>query len=605
MELKNKEIVSLKDSQARALVIEAINSHGFPQPSQMAIRKAVATCKGRYRHFLKNKSKLGNDNLLADFLEKPFRLPEKQERLQLECANKEPPLASSNSKFVNQSKDITIKSLGCEVNTLKKELDDSFTQKVKQQEGSNTILQENATLKRKLKYHEHANSERKKKRKLITGLEQKKKLHCQIQLSRYKKTNKSLQIKIDHMNIKQKENRAQKRRFQLQVTYYKELVNKLNTETKQLPAHHKEDSVKHEETLTKLTEGNRQLEKATLELQSENEWLRSLIDDNQELLTYCEGKYTPETQQCVYDLLSCHVATSQVGNVIKSVLKLAGKTPSHTPCKGTVINMNTQRLILAQKQLSEELPNKGHTCLLSDETTKFDKRIEGMHVSDDDGRVWVLGLREIQTKSAHNVHNTFQEILADIEHQSKATQGETSRIILTNIVARMSDRAATEIKLGELIEETRKEVLPLVHEQFRDMSPDDITAVGKLLVFSCGLHGLVHMAETAGKSLLEAEKGLFGGSIPSAAPQMRSPSESGTVRLVRTACKAFARGGDARSGCHLQFMAHVQPFLNAHKMTTLPLTPFRGNRFNILFANAGHLFFLLQEMVAFLNYSDI
>ena len=51
-------------------------------------------------------------------------------------------------------------------------------------------------------------------------------------------------------------------------------------------------------------------------------------------------------------------------------------------------------------------------------------------------------------------------------------------------------------------------------------------------------------------------------------------------------------------------MAHVQPFLNAHNMTTLPLTPFRGNRFNILFANAGHLFFLLQEMVAFLNHSD-
>ena len=499
MELKNKEIVSLKDSQARALVTEAINSHGFPQLSQTAIRKAVATCKGRYRHFLKNKSKLGNDNLLADFLEKPFRLPEKQERLQLESANKkEPPLASSNSKFFNESKDITIKSLGCEVNTLKKELDDSFTQKVKQQEESNTILQENATLKRKLKYHEHADSERKKKRKLITGLEQKKKLHCQIQLSRYKKTNKSLQIKIDHMNIKQKENRAEKRRFQSQVTYYKELVNKLNTETKQLQAHSKEDSLKHEETLTKLTEGNRQLEKATQELQSENEWLRSLIDDNQELLTYCEGKYTPETQQCVCDLLSCHVATSQVGNVIKSVLKLAG-----------------------------------------------------MHVSDDDGRVWVLGLREIQTKSAHNVHNTFQEILADIEHQSKATKGEMSPIILTNIVARMSDRAATEMKLGELIEETRKEVLPLVHEEFRDMSPDDITAVGKLLVFSCGLHGLVHMAETAGKSLLEAEKGLFGGSIPSAAPQMSSPSESGTVCLVRTACKAFARGGDARNGCHL------------------------------------------------------
>ena len=193
--------------------------------------------------------------------------------------------------------------------------------------------------------------------------------------------------------------------------------------------------------------------------------------------------------------------------------------------------------------------------------------------------------------------------------QSRSTGGKSEMLssaggTRTDNTSVRSDRAATEMKLGELIEETRKEVLPLVHEEFRDMSPDDITSVGKLLVFSCGLHGLVHMAETAGKSLLEAEKGLFGGSIPSAAPQMSSPSESGTVRLVHTACKAFARGGDARNGCHLQFMAHVQPFLNAHNMTTLPLTPFRGNRFNILFSNVGHLFFLLQEMVAFPNHSD-
>ena len=202
------------------------------------------------------------------------------------------------------------------------------------------------------------------------------------------------------------------------------------------------------------------------------------------------------------------------------------------------------------------------------------------------------------------MHDTFQEILADIEYQSNTTEGKTSKMILANIVARMSDRAATEMKLGELIEETRREILPLVREGFAQMLPDDITAAGKLLVFSCGLHGLVHMAETAGKSLLEAEKGLCGGSIPSAAPHICKPLESGTVRLVRTACKAFAHGGDAKSGCHLQCMAHIMPFLQSHNMSTLPLSPFHGNRFNILFSNAGHLFFLLEEMVASFGISD-
>ena len=150
-------------------------------------------------------------------------------------------------------------------------------------------------------------------------------------------------------------------------------------------------------------------------------------DNGTKVVTFCDGKYTPEIQQCVYGLLSCHVATSQVGPVIETELKLVGKTPSNTPSKSTVINMNTQRLILAQKQLAEELPGRRQTCLLSDETTKFDKKIEGMHVSNEDGRVWVLGLGEIQTKAAENVHDTFQEILADIEYQSNTTEGKHQR----------------------------------------------------------------------------------------------------------------------------------------------------------------------------------
>ena len=39
--------------------------------------------------------------------------------------------------------------------------------------------------------------------------------------------------------------------------------------------------------------------------------------------------------------------------------------------------MNIQRLLLAQKQLSETLQEKEETCLLSDETSKYGKKIEG------------------------------------------------------------------------------------------------------------------------------------------------------------------------------------------------------------------------------------
>ena len=49
--------------------------------------------------------------------------------------------------------------------------------------------------------------------------------------------------------------------------------------------------------------------------------------------------------------------------------------------------MNIQRLVLAQKQLSETLTTKSNMYLLSDETSKYGKKIGGFHVSDDEGSV--------------------------------------------------------------------------------------------------------------------------------------------------------------------------------------------------------------------------
>ena len=119
--------------------------------------------------------------------------------------------------------------------------------------------------------------------------------------------------------------------------------------------------------------------------------------------------------------------------------------------------LNVQRLLVSQKQV-EELGEKENLTLLSYETTKHDKRMEGMHCTDSEGRDWVLGLRQIGSKAATNMFNSFQEILGDIDRARHASNNERSRQILANITARVSDRAATELKLGELIEEAHLEV---------------------------------------------------------------------------------------------------------------------------------------------------
>ena len=108
------------------------------------------------------------------------------------------------------------------------------------------------------------------------------------------------------------------------------------------------------------------------------------------------------------------------------------------------------------------------------------------------------------------------------------------------------------------------------------------------------------MAEVAQKSLCEIEKAHFEDNVPILNKAFEKSGQPGTVRLIHTACKAFARRGD-KNGCHTNFMTFVSKFLKDNGISSFPLQPLRGNRFNILFTNAGHVFFLADQVRKFLE----
>jgi hypothetical protein len=97
--------------------------------------------------------------------------------------------------------------------------------------------------------------------------------------------------------------------------------------------------------------------------------LKEIISPNVETFDVDEKCFKGDFQECVYDLLTCNVSSSQVSPIIGHVLKLANKEATKLPPRSTVNNMNVQRLILSQKQLGEECVKKENTCLLSDETS--------------------------------------------------------------------------------------------------------------------------------------------------------------------------------------------------------------------------------------------
>ena len=240
----------------------------------------------------------------------------------------------------------------------------------------------------------------------------------------------------------------------------------------------------------------------------------------------------------------------------------------------------------------------------SDETSKFGEKYMGYHFAASEGNMMVLGLREIETKSAKDTLSTYNEILRDIDECSKSTRNEASMKILVHTVATMSDRAATEVKVNELLQQYRKEVLLMVVKEYDSMSAEEKGPLDNMYNFFCGPHSLVHIAEASLKALVQAEMGLFDGDVPrpsSSFLQSRNSSEPAACRLVRTACKAFARGADEKSGCHGPFSSFVKPVLKQYMMHSLPLTPYRGSRFNILFENASYMFFFHDQMILYLE----
>ena len=112
----------------------------------------------------------------------------------------------------------------------------------------------------------------------------------------------------------------------------------------------------------------------------------------------------------------------------------------------------------------------------------------------------------------------------------------------------MSDRASTEKAFNKLIASYRAEILPDVVRNWKDLTTHEKNSMARMYHFFCGMHMVVGMADNASESLKLFETNHE--SHEDGQPEMCS--EAGTVRLIRTACKAFEKRGDEKSGCALQ-----------------------------------------------------
>ena len=90
---------------------------------------------------------------------------------------------------------------------------------------------------------------------------------------------------------------------------------------------------------------------------------------------------------------------------------MVGKEYDKLPSKATVLNMNLQRLQLSRQNVGEVFATEKESCPLTDETSRKGAKYMGYEASDSSGKLWVLGIREMASKSVADTLSVFKEIL--------------------------------------------------------------------------------------------------------------------------------------------------------------------------------------------------
>ena len=316
----------------------------------------------------------------------------------------------------------------------------------------------------------------------------------------------------------------------------------------------------------------------------------------EEISTFEGGKYTDSVHACVYELLSLNVGVKNIVPTIRCVIKnltqtSVGRLPSH----GLTCQMIVESLAAVQAQLGEKLSQtEMFSTLQSDGTTKFGKHYVAfdMRVCDSEAKAttYTFGLRNVFSGAAKDTLETFKEILSDLDSVQLALGKDSlSAVIVSKIKNTMSDRHVAEKLFSELLEDYRKDISPLVTDNWAQMSEierDQLTSINN---FFCGLHFLFGLADSAEKVMQQWEV--------QSTSSGETQGNSGTQRLVRTACKAFHHRGSQQCGSSLLF----RTYLRKQGLSNIPLAQFVGNRFNILFYDAAGVFFLRNHMQLFIE----
>ena len=190
-------------------------------------------------------------------------------------------------------------------------------------------------------------------------------------------------------------------------------------------------------------------------LENEKLMLNEKIDTflSREICCFEKGKYKYVIRMVYEDILMMGVSTRNVEKVIRLVLeKVAGIKVDRLPSECFARYMLVEARGLAQYQIAFELVgNCSDMTLHSDGTSKKGRSYLTFGGKTNDGRLYVLGLREVGAADAQSQLDVFCEVLEEVCKTTGDDGNSKFNKVFASIKNLMSDRCATQKKFNNLL----------------------------------------------------------------------------------------------------------------------------------------------------------
>ena len=368
---------------------------------------------------------------------------------------------------------------------------------------------------------------------------------------------------------------------------YKSRLRRMKNKKTVIIPKHDEDSDSNgdvsSDAVEDLNSSVHELEVKVDELQEQIQELRS-----EKLEVMEKGHFNHKIRECCMTMLAQNVGIRNVEKCIRAALELSNINVDRLPGKSTLANMAVEARSIAHLQMAEKIPGDMVNTLHSDGTTKFGEKFGGFQVTTPDSS-YTLCLTEMKAGGARDFKEVLDNALSDMDQACQAViHKPIANKILASLKNIMSDRHIVEKNFNQLLESYRSAVLPEVVSEWQELTLEQKNSMCKMNNFFCGLHFLVALADSCSATLCQWEN---------LHTEKLCTAESGTLRLIRSACKAIQKQCSQNAGCHIMFKA----YLETQGVEIFPISKFVGNRFNIVFYNAGGLYFLRNHLTSYLQ----